>query len=1340
MAAVVVCVGVQKKYSSEYYFECYPKIWILDNTKASSAKSDDLVIKMEVDFQSYDRPKDNMNSKFVTHQVTNSNLGYSETEEVITISDDEAYLDFNSEVVTIELSDDDDDWNSPEFCKSSTSNKSVNKENSFINEINLSSKNLSELDQNLREDVEISDFNKHGESDILVHQRQLRQNDKLYPTSESATSNSNITNLTTENLEFVNNHDHTTNSFEDHLSNSSVSSHDEIIIPFSKKNNSVNMSDKSKEFGTSNEIASTFSDKNELNIKNIKSETQPIGRTLYTEPKRIVHRPKRMRGREEWFKEQNVPVPSPSSSKELPKDKSSSKYSKKDKQGTKRTKRKQIYKKGKVSHTSKKWSDSMVIGALTKESPLASFKIPKKLPSDKPPALAVNKEISKPTKTNQTSSLNKKIPSITRKPDKYASRSAFLITEMSTKEKNPVSRKLIPSPSIQATNVNNSNNVKHNLPFDVNTKKIIKKPVANVKSLNVNDSNTKVPSVISNSDQMEGEPCTQKYVKTRDNLQLNTNTTCNDTLSGMSEKVPVADSSLPGNKNSPLNQELLFSNKSEQLCDKNTSLMPLKTNFKPNKNGESLLNHQISKINPITDNKDKKSNNLIVSATFSDVMTEASNKRFEYKEVTSIIKRVVEWKDKWLKEQQTMSKPPPILIDGVRPLPLHFNSFDHYVSSFSQVLLLELWEKVYQNSKPIWRDKKRIVNKFYFIIVSSTNNSDMTEYRCEALINKLSFTPETGKLVLLHIQDKNTNSYHPMLGYIFFHSVQNNKNEINPELKKIDQMWIENAELWQFSVFVKHRHAFHPFLKKIMKGYGICSILKYLNLVNGFQNLKSSSLCSNILKPYPSSFFSNYPNVCPTSCFNERQSSIIEGISAELQKNDTAPKIFLLQGLPGTGKTHVVYGLLNELIFGHCPQLKVLVVAPSSTAVDEIGSRVVELIERSSYRSLQIKLLRLGLQSKVSQKMQPYTLDAQYAENIIDKEREIEQFQNYILPLLNQNNDEAQLKLKSLIEKYQRLRNELDLLKSNKENYQCHLLEKSQIVFTTLSWCSWLLLTKACKPYSATSFSCCVIDDAAQCSEMEILQLLALDINKLILVGDPLQLPADILSKTAASLGWGRSLFERFISYFSKTGQKNLFITLTEQFRMHSEICSFPSKYFYNDQLTTAGNLDQIYENFPIYPYSVYVVQESEFFENSRVETVVNLGIQFLLIKSSLSIGIIVPNQKKKDLYSKWIRLMKSDPVYELIDVNVVENFQGREMDVVILACDHDGELSSFLLDSRKLNVALTRARLCLIVCIFSTASLLKTEWQQLKEDATNRNFLWMFQNYKEIHLINKCT
>ncbi|GFY44777.1 putative helicase senataxin [Trichonephila inaurata madagascariensis] len=192
-------------------------------------------------------------------------------------------------------------------------------------------------------------------------------------------------------------------------------------------------------------------------------------------------------------------------------------------------------------------------------------------------------------------------------------------------------------------------------------------------------------------------------------------------------------------------------------------------------------------------------------------------------------------------------------------------------------------------------------------------------------------------------------------------------------------------------------------------------------------------------------------------------------------------------------------------------------------------------MERSSYKYLRIKLLRLGLQNKVSQKMQPYTLDAQYAKNIINKEREKEQFQSYFLPLLNQNNDAAQLKLKSLIEKYKQLRDELDLLKSNKENYQHRLLEKSQIVFTTLSWCSWLLLTKACKPYSATSFSCCIIDDDAQCTEMEIFQLLALDINKLILVGDPVQFPAVILSKTAASLGWGRSLFERFISYFSKT-------------------------------------------------------------------------------------------------------------------------------------------------------------------------------------------------------------
>ncbi|GFT64920.1 hypothetical protein TNCV_274611 [Trichonephila clavipes] len=129
-----------------------------------------------------------------------------------------------------------------------------------------------------------------------------------------------------------------------------------------------------KEFGISNETASTFSDKNYLKIKNIKSKNQPIGKTLFTNPKKVIHCPKRMREREEWFKEQNVLVPSPSSSNELPNIKSSSKYSKNDKQ---ETKRKQIDKNEKC--TSKIWSESVGIGALTKKSPLASLKILKKI-------------------------------------------------------------------------------------------------------------------------------------------------------------------------------------------------------------------------------------------------------------------------------------------------------------------------------------------------------------------------------------------------------------------------------------------------------------------------------------------------------------------------------------------------------------------------------------------------------------------------------------------------------------------------------------------------------------------------------------------------------------------------------------------------------------------------------------------------------------------------------------------------------------------------------------------------------------------------------------------------
>ncbi|GIY64582.1 probable helicase senataxin [Caerostris extrusa] len=143
-------------------------------------------------------------------------------------------------------------------------------------------------------------------------------------------------------------------------------------------------------------------------------------------------------------------------------------------------------------------------------------------------------------------------------------------------------------------------------------------------------------------------------------------------------------------------------------------------------------------------------------------------------------------------------------------------------------------------------------------------------------------------------------------------------------------------------------------------------------------------------------------------------------------------------------------------------------------------------------------------------------------------------------------------------------------------DYQSHLLKNSQIVLTTLDCCSSSLLKTAFGSNSETPFSCCIIDEAAQCTDIELLQILSLSFDKLIMVGDPFELPPTVHSKIAEEHYYGISMFQRFLLNFFQNQDPSF--TLYEQYRMHSEICSFPSRYIYDNLLTTAPEVDLKYE------------------------------------------------------------------------------------------------------------------------------------------------------------------
>ncbi len=107
------------------------------------------------------------------------------------------------------------------------------------------------------------------------------------------------------------------------------------------------------------------------------------------------------------------------------------------------------------------------------------------------------------------------------------------------------------------------------------------------------------------------------------------------------------------------------------------------------------------------------------------------------------------------------------------------------------------------------------------------------------------------------------------------------------------------------------------------------------------------------------------------------------------------------------------------------------------------------------------------------------------------------------------------------------------------------------------------------------TFNAVIVDEASQCLELESLIPLRFNCNKVIQVGDPEQLPATVLSQIAQANGFGVSLFERTYRRFGHgTGivskDSSPIQILSEQFRMHPEICAFPSQNFYDGRLVTA--------------------------------------------------------------------------------------------------------------------------------------------------------------------------
>lgn len=305
------------------------------------------------------------------------------------------------------------------------------------------------------------------------------------------------------------------------------------------------------------------------------------------------------------------------------------------------------------------------------------------------------------------------------------------------------------------------------------------------------------------------------------------------------------------------------------------------------------------------------------------------------------------------------------------------------------------------------------------------------------------------------------------------------------------------------------------------------------------------------------------------------------------------------------------------------------------------------------------------------------------------------------------------------------------------EKYQLHHNLETLLMNQASIVCGTLNSTGLSQVRETSAFQTCVVDEAAQAVELSTLIPLRLGVKQLVLVGDPQQLPATVLSKREIVGNYERSLFERLEHCGLPV------YTLNIQYRMHPVISKFPRNIFYEGILQDSESVSRVPPFFAKAPFSLSpftfvdlltgkdIVSQQTLSRSNPDEAAVCVSIYFALLRIAQTdgtnlmgkVGVISP-------YAEQVRVLKhtfeaagikATGNIDDIEIATVDSFQGKEKDIIILstvrACP-EGNSVGFLADMRRMNVALTRAKIGLFVVGKSKALAENKLWTRLVEHA----------------------
>ena len=418
-----------------------------------------------------------------------------------------------------------------------------------------------------------------------------------------------------------------------------------------------------------------------------------------------------------------------------------------------------------------------------------------------------------------------------------------------------------------------------------------------------------------------------------------------------------------------------------------------------------------------------------------------------------------------------------------------------------------------------------------------------------------------------------------------------------------------------------------------------------------------------------------------------------------------AKDVAIVHGPPGTGKTTTLVEAINETLMR---ESQVLVCAQSNMAVDWISEK---LVDRG------VNVLRIGNPTRVNDKMLGFTY-----------ERRIEAHPDYpqlwairkAIRELRKNRKKGSESYHQKLERLKSRATELEI-RINSE-----LLGEARVIACTLVGSAHRLL-------EGMKFGTLFIDEAAQALEAAC-WIPMRRASRVILAGDHCQLPPTVKSIAALRAGLGKTLMERIAE------NKPEVVTLLKiQYRMNEEIMRFSSDWFYHGEVESAPQIKYrsiLEDDSPITWIDTsneenQVTIEGDDVVSGEKRDDMNFHEQFVgesfgrinkaeadltlltlaeyltqvgkrrVLEESIDVGIISPYRAQVQYLKRLLKKYEFfKPYRRLISVNTVDGFQGQERDVILISLvrsNDEGQIG-FLKDLRRMNVAMTRARMKLII------------------------------------------